>query len=107
VPLLSYQKRYEKIDQVSLLARCTIRAPTHRHCPKEVVAMRRVIITKKLLQQCMMDSVNDDVEGRVLHKLVMNCLRKRRVLKSRKLGCRARRWRQRKSWDNFSADSTE
>ena len=69
--------------------------------------MRRVIITKKLLRQCMLDSVDEDLEGRVLHKLVMNCLRKRRVSKSRKIGCRARRWRQRKSWDDFSADLTE
>jgi hypothetical protein len=40
---------------------------------------------KKLLRQCMLDSVDDDLEGRVLHKLVKNCLRKRRVLKDRLL----------------------
>ena len=73
----------------------------------QVVAMRRIIFTKKLLQQCMLDSVNDDLEGCVLHKLVINCLRKRKVSKSRKIGCRTRRWCRRKSWDKLSAALTE
>ncbi len=122
VPLLYYQPE-ERLNDRLIKRACFLahtlslrayypkgsikQAPTRPHCPKEVVAMRRVIITKKLLRQCMLDSVSDDLEGRVLHKLVMNCLRKRRVSKSRKIGCRARRWHQRKSWDNFSADLTE
>ncbi len=55
----------------------------------------------------MLDSVDDDLEGRVLHKLVINCLRKRRVSKSRKIECRTRRWCRRKSWDKLSAALTE
>jgi hypothetical protein len=62
---------------------------------------------KKLLRQCMLDSVDDDLEGCVLHKLVINFLWKRRVLTIRKRGCRARPWRQRKSWEEFSANLTE
>ncbi len=55
----------------------------------------------------MLDSVDDELEGRVLHKLVINCLRKHKVTKCRKIGCRTRRWRQRKSWDKLSAALTE
>jgi hypothetical protein len=49
--------------------------------------MRRIIIKKKLLRQFMLDSVDDDLVGRVLHNLVNNFLRKRRVSKIRKRGC--------------------
>ena len=45
----------------------------------QVVAIRRIIIAKKLWRQCMLDSVDDDLEGPVLHKMVINCLRKCRV----------------------------
>ena len=71
------------------------------------VVMRRIIIKKKLLWQCMLDSVDDDLVGCVLHNLVNNFLRKRRVSKIRKRGCCLRRWHQRKSWEEFSADLTE
>ena len=49
--------------------------------------MRRIIIKKKLLRQFMLDSVDDDLVGRVLHNLVNNFLRKHRVSKIRKRGC--------------------
>ena len=64
-------------------------------------------IKLKLLQQCMMDSVDDDSADRVLHNVVFNFLRKRRVSIIRKRGCSMRRWCQRKSWEAFSADLTE
>ncbi len=64
-------------------------------------------IKLKLLQQCMMDSVDNDSADRVLHNLVFNFLRKRKVSIIRKRGCSLRRWCQRKSWEAFSADLTE
>ena len=64
-------------------------------------------IKLKLLRQHILDSVDDDSADRVLHKLVFSFLRKRRVSIIRKRSCSMRRWRQRKSWEEFSAGLTE
>ena len=64
-------------------------------------------IKLKLLRQYILDSVDDDSADRVLHKLVFNFLRKRRVSIIRKRNCSLRRWRQRKSWEEFRAGLTE
>ena len=60
-----------------------------------------------LLKKHILDSVDDDSADRVLHKLVFSFLRKRRVSIIRKRSCSMRRWRQRKSWEEFSASLTE
>ena len=69
--------------------------------------MRRIIIKKMVLRQCMLDSVDDNLVDSVLHNQVIIFLRKHRVSIIRKRGCSLRRWCQRKSWEAFSADLTE
>jgi hypothetical protein len=67
--------------------------------------MKRIAV--KLLQQSMLVSAEDDLGERVLRKYIANYIRVYKVSIMRKKASHKRRWRQRKSWQEFSASLTE
>jgi hypothetical protein len=67
--------------------------------------MRRIAV--KLLQQSMLVSAEDDLGERVLRKYIANSIGAYKVSMMRKKASHKRRWRQRKSWQEFSASLTE
>ncbi len=66
-----------------------------------------MIIAKKLLQQCLFESVGDKLVDCVIRTRVIKFIKKGRVSVMRKKGCCKREWRQRKSWEEFSAALTD
>ena len=67
--------------------------------------MRRIAF--KLLQQSMLVSAEDDLGERVLRKYIANYIGAYKVSIMRKKASHKRRWRQRRSWEEFSASLTE
>ena len=66
--------------------------------------MRRIAV--KLLQQSMLVSAEDDLGELVLRKYIANYIGAYKVSITRKKVSHKRRWRQRKSWQEFSASLT-
>ncbi len=66
-----------------------------------------MIIAKKLLQQCLFESVGNDLVDCVIRTHIIKFIKKGRVSVMRKKGCCKRVWCQRKSWEEFSAALTD
>ncbi len=64
-------------------------------------------IAKKLLQQCLFESVGNDLEDHLTRTRVIKLIKKGRVSVMRKNGCCKRVWSQRKSWVEFSVGLTD
>ncbi len=67
--------------------------------------MRRIAF--KLLQQSMLVSAKDDLGDHVLRKYIANYIGAYKVSIMWKKASHKRRWRQRRSWEEFSASLTE
>jgi hypothetical protein len=77
----------------------------HRAIPRKHVVKRTIV--KKLLLQKVLETVESDAAERMFQIQLVAFMQRYRVSSLRKKASRERRWRQRKSWDDFSASLTD